>query len=35
MSKMTALENEIEKRDNEHQEEIYKLERKQVVDKDR
>jgi len=35
MAKMQALEDSLKQQENEHNEEIYKLERKQVVDKDR
>ena len=35
MAKMQALEDSLKQQDEDHQDEIYKLERKQVVDKDR
>ena len=35
MARMASLENEIVKLNDDHKEEIYKIERKQVVDKDR
>ena len=35
MAKMAGLEAELTKQEDDHKEEIYKIERKQVVDKDR
>ena len=35
MARMASLENEIVKLNDDHKDEIYKIERKQVVDKDR
>ncbi len=35
MAKFARMEEDLEKQENEHKEQIYQLERKQVVDKDR
>ena len=35
MNKMESLEEELKKQEEEHKNEIYKIEKKQVVDKDR